>query len=659
MLRSRLPRKANATKPNRRGSAMIIAMGFSVVIGFAIASTLLYTTHQARTTARRQLVDHSILASQNAVETMTSNVVFIVNQRPPQLEGSIAAINEFVTNIKAPNMPGVEIVESYVTDWPGADNSELTFRTIDDPDDYWYGYGTSRLDYQVVALARENSPTASRFDFPGTAMRRRVTVDYIPMWAYWALTGSPTHPFELHPGPAMTLRGRIHSNADMRLAANDRLNVYGEITSVGRFIGTAGENTFRNGDVYIASASQLATERANPGTVAAASLAGLKGKSSRAHPHNASGGTINLLDSLDPEWVSRAASNFGGTIKDAAFGVNAVNPPLPEGTDPYTMLQRVGGSDSDEVKAIKFENNAALKIYGDPTQARTTWTAKDANGNTVPLSYKVGTTTKWIVQQGSFKDYRQLVGTTTNPKTVYTIDIDMANMIEWATVGKHPTTGATINFQFETGVIYASTNNNNDAATASNLNAIRIINGTKIPNSVGGKGMTLATDRPIYTAGNLNTSEKKTFMIAADAVTVCSKVFDINQARNAAATGNTTTNMVLLFGTIPTTGTPGNYASYIGAAGMSGGLHNSMIYLEDWAGKQHHHNGSLLVLFSSQVAKGKHTATNAYYAPPNRFYNWDSSLINQEPPPGMPTFIFVQMGDWEQMSPEDVAGYDS
>ncbi|MDX2175985.1 MAG: hypothetical protein SF028_05895 [Candidatus Sumerlaeia bacterium] len=638
-----------------RGEAMLIALGFIFVVGFILATMVNTATHQLRQTHRKQVVDGSLTAAKNAIAAMGENVVWIVNNRPPQLNGAIDAINTFVRSIKAPPTPGVEIVSSYVTDWGSAEN-DFEWNEITDPNDYWYGYTTTRLDYQIVAMAKDTTaaPLAAQ-GFPGVAMRRRVTIDYVPMWAYWALTGSREDPFELHPGPDMEVRGRVHSNADMRLAANTGLAIWGEVTSVGRFYTGAGENWNRSGDVKIATRAQMdATRAGNPASKG--SLPGIKGASSMSD-HAAPGLGGNWLDSFDPQWVQRATSRWGGTVKDAAMGISPINPPLPETSNPYTMIERVKADDSEAVKAIKFEQNADLKIYGDPAANPDTWYAVDFNGNQLPLTYRVQTgtvngqpvyETRSVARATTFTDRR-------DNKTVKTLSIDMGNLVQWQTA--QDLNGNPRNFIFNTGIIYASTLNNND--TGPTMNSVQLVNSSKVPNSFGNKGMTLATDRPVYTVGNINTTDKKTFLIAGDAVTVLSKEFDANTGNNTPVSVDTTTNMVLLFGTTHTDPKnkqdPNSYVTTAATNQLSGGLHNSMRYLESWGSRQHFHNGSLLILFRSKVANRPWGLS--YYSPPVRRYTWDSTLATNEPPPGMPTFIFVQEGDWEMIEPSQVAGY--
>lgn len=637
---------------NPRGSALMIAMGFILIVGFVLATMMTTSMQTFRNSVRKQITDSSLLAAQNALEAMANNVIWIANNRPPQLNGSITAINQFVEAVKAPTPSSqYEVLASYVRPWNSAAN-DWSWQPITDPADYWYGYTSARLDYEVVAVVRDRLSDSQNLDHPGIALRKRVTIDYIPVWSYWAMSGGNTGPFELHNGPTMTVRGRMHSNNDIRFAPGAQLAIYGEITSVGRFFWGAGEDFTKNADLRVATRAQLTAEEATPGSVAANTLLNLKGAatSNRTYPGNQ---VRNYLDSRDPNWATLVSSQWGGTIKDAAFGVRDVNPPLPENARSIDMIKRMSGSESEAEKAIRFEHNADLKIYGDPTQARTTWTVRDNAGNTIPATYRRpgDTSDRWIFKQGSFRDRHER-------KDARTIDIDMAALREWQQYAKK-SDGTPLNFQFTNGVVYASTNNNTNSA---NLNAVRIVNATEVPSAPGNKGLSVATDRPAYTVGDINTVNKKTFMLAADCVKVLSQ--DISSSLPAGSTagtpgarsGGATTNMVLMLGNVPTTpGDVNSIDSYVGSGGatrLSGGMHNSMRYLENWAGITHTYNGSIILLYASEVATRANSdaPSGGYYSPPNRAYNWDTSLRTAEPPPGMPAFLYVTEGSWEQLN---------
>jgi hypothetical protein len=252
---------------------------------------------------------------------------------------------------------------------------------------------------------------------------------------------------------------------------------------------------------------------------------------------------------------------------------------------------------------------------------------------------------------------------------VRTIDIDMGNL------------NTKFGTQFQNqGLLYASTTpgqtdgSHNDTFTApptdfttsgrSNyLAGVRIFDAASLPSNSNG-GFTVATDRPLYTVGNLNVSDSVVSLLAADSITVLSQkltvaqTFDSNKSEPAknpysstnlpikktAAVNNspksglsgTLTNSIFLMGQAPST-----FSAQGKRVTQSGGAHNVLRYLENWGSLKHEFNGSLICLFSSKIAtwNWRNDTGHNYYDAPGRNYFWDSTLQTRTPPPGMPVLI--------------------
>jgi Tfp pilus assembly protein PilX len=135
---------------------------------------------------------------------------------------------------------------------------------------------------------------------------------------------------EWHPGPAMTLGGRVHTNKNMYLGANTSLSIDSYTTAAGSIIHgrKAGSGqALGSGGVFIKDAAGNYQNMENGGT---------------------------WLDSTDPDWVADATSRWGGKVEDQAFGITQLYMPVVTGGAPEDLI--------DRGTASSYENKAGLKI---------------------------------------------------------------------------------------------------------------------------------------------------------------------------------------------------------------------------------------------------------------------------------------------------------
>ncbi|MEE8576479.1 MAG: PilX N-terminal domain-containing pilus assembly protein, partial [candidate division Zixibacteria bacterium] len=123
---------------------------------------------------------------------------------------------------------------------------------------------------------------------------------------------------EIAPGPAMTLNGRVHSNGDLWLQANNSLNLDSYVTSAGKiWHGRKGPGSVGSGDVLIKDAS--------------ASFASMR-----------EGGP--WLDAGDSDWYDKSAARWGGRVQDEAHGQRALNVPVTNSGNPHKLIERADGN---------------------------------------------------------------------------------------------------------------------------------------------------------------------------------------------------------------------------------------------------------------------------------------------------------------------------
>lgn len=183
---------------------------------------------------------------------------------------------------------------------------------------------------------------------------------------------------------------------------------------------------------------------------------------------------------------------------------------------------------------------------------------------------------------------------------------------------------------------------------------VKIINAAVMPNS----GLSIVSENPVYIRGDVNTGPanppsnssddptqpnapgytRQPVMIAGDAINILSNAWNDSGAGATTApppATHTTVNAALLGGIVPTGSVGNNY---------SGGAENFPRFLENWSGVNLTYYGSIVSLYSSEQAPGIWGKSNVY-SPPNRRWYFDT-LLRQRPPPGKLTTTNYLKNRW-------------
>jgi hypothetical protein len=182
---------------------------------------------------------------------------------------------------------------------------------------------------------------------------------------------------------------------------------------------------------------------------------------------------------------------------------------------------------------------------------------------------------------------------------------------------------------------------------------VRLINGQFLPTA----GLTIATLNPLYVKGHFNavdlgstnTTLAKPAALFADAVTVLSGNWDDSNSGLSLASRqgvDLTINAAIVAGIVPSAG--GYY---------SGGVENFIRLLEDWSPNSRTltFNGSIAVLYYSQIATGSFGASGEVYSPPSRRYGFDGNFKNPgKLPPATPHLRTLIRGQWAVTHPNSV-----
>ncbi|HEY5044003.1 MAG TPA: hypothetical protein VIK53_18680 [Verrucomicrobiae bacterium] len=420
---------------------------------------------------------------------------------------------------------------------------------------------------------------------------------------------------EINPGAAMTVVGPVHSNGSIwatgagsgtsRLVFSSTVDAVGTISNVPSPLDP--QNVGRSGNVLYTFTDNNPLANYNPLTFAFGT-----------NPSTDPTSFLAILQSPPP---SLAPPNYTAaySVTGLAYLQNAVD---------LIVTNAANGTNGTLGTNIMvyYQNpnnvpNYLIQVLPDVTSTNITGSGSSKATNIIyAYSY---------VTNVSFYDYRE-------GKTVQAVQIDVAKLNSWLT-----NTSATGGIQYDNlnlgggagkghhiNSIYVF---NNVTQTPSQLPAVRIVNGQKLPVN----GLTVATPQPLYMLGNYNnTTNGSTFSLTVgdttntvpsalmcDAITILSgnwsDSFNPSTPLSSRTPADTVVNAAVYTGIVLSNGTH-----------YSGGVENYFRLLENWAGNIVTWNGSMTALFPSQYATNFWQPTGNYYNAPTRRWGFDLNFTN-------------------------------
>lgn len=338
----------------------------------------------------------------------------------------------------------------------------------------------------------------------------------------------------------------------------------------------------------------------------------------------------------DPSIRSQGTITFDGAHDS---GVDSLNLPIgtnnsPAAVDAILQIPPNNESPNSQMGQQRLYNKADLIIL--VTDSGITVHGGVANGNGPNLQPKDYSS---FVTNVSFYNVRE-------GKTVKATQIDIGNLAAFNST-KNPLTQA-LGRDIES--VYVA---DLRTQTGSTEPAVRLVDGQTLPPS----GLTVATPDPLYVYGNYNvvssafgtsdTSQSRPAALIGDSINVLSGNWSDGNSTKALSSRNatdTTVNAAFLGGIVPS-----------GNGYYSGGVENFPRFLENWSGHTFTYNGSMVVMFPSQIAtapwKGTGSTYNVYNAP-TRNWNFDVNFNNPNKlPPIGPAVRVIIRGNWKTIPP--------
>ena len=504
---------------------------------------------------------------------------------------------------------------------------------------------TTPLVYNYIASADVTLPALGPTGKVVAKVRRVFQKQQIAPWNFAIFY---VDPLEIHPGPAFTVTGWVHTNSDL-YTGHSSLTFADKVTY--------GSDWFIN---------FMPGDNTHPETPA-----------SPNYPSNLPPARDQALQPFGLDSFALFNTTDANPNNDSYHEL--IQPPVAGYTDP--LLGERYWDQADVVIQVDGNNPNNPPIIGKPNVDGTITalpgpspTARDT------ALYNMFNTTGAITQNQSITDTRE------SGSTVKLVDLDV-NKIQ-----NNPPSGLLPTFKandvayannvppYFNGIVYIY----DKSATTHSLNAdgtvnqnptnptrrgVRLKNGSKISgfNADGSiAGLTVVSANPVYIQGDYNTggsppsnnspSDPTTPQVTgynnklnpsgpgirapcsvlADAVTILSNGF-----ANGNSVSNTTVNTAIVAGIVPSApvGGDGHY---------SGGAENFPRFLEDWSvdgGKAFTYYGSMVELYKSQQAIANWSCCMPIYSPPVRQWYFDSNFKTHPPPGSLMIYSYIK-GKW-------------
>lgn len=334
------------------------------------------------------------------------------------------------------------------------------------------------------------------------------------------------------------------------------------------------------------------------------------------------GGSVNFLGAHD-SGVRSLTLPIG--TNNSPTAVHAVIEVPPAGESPNSAMGRQ-----------RYYNKADLIVLVTDTGVTATSGAFNSFATSVPWNQ----VSNFVNTGVSFYNKRE-------QRTVQATEIDVAKLAAWSATNTilRPALGhRDVRAMFVADL---------RSQTSSTQSGVRLVNGQTLPPL----GLTVATPNPLYVKGHFNappahlgttnTSLTKPASLVADAITILSGNWnDANSTKSLSdrTATDTTVNAAIIAGIVES-----NSTSY------SGGVENFPRFLENWSGRKLTYNGSMVVMFPSQIATGPWLGTGSsigIYNPPQRNWAFDVNFLDPTKlPPGTPEMRVVIRGQWAMLPP--------
>ncbi len=571
----------------KSGIVLPLVLTYAFIFTAQLTGLTEYASHATRLVQSEQYQLKNHYLAEAAIEKAFAAIRLHI-----QNTGTSPSAGILDTITQAPNISSSGVTYGSTTTSTYSGGGAWTTKTLTSGDYAGLNASTQTINIAVATTDTKNGVTHH------STVNQSIEVQLIPIFQFGVFYQND---LEILPGANMTFSGPVHTNANLYLATNNTktLSFDSHITSVGTIRHTRKDGSaVEGGDVRIKNDSSVYQNMKLPDG--------------------------SWLDSNHASWSSQALSRWDNNVLSGAHGVKSLTLPLPTSAQAHTLIERRTGSDTGQTLAQKMDTKAHLRILDGVVQ--------DQVGNVVELRYcsgggsytgscPSGQTVVNPLSSTTFYNYRE-------GKTVKSTDVDVAKL-------KNSPAFNSIVASQNGVIVYFSDRRNQGSSTFQD--SVRLVNGSSLPT----KGMTFASENPLYVKGNYNTVSKQPSGLVADAFNVLSNNWNDANSTNTSLSGKTATattlNSTIITGNTETT--TGQY---------NGGFENIHRLHENWSNVNFTYSGSVITLYNSQIATGNWIYGGNYYTAPNRVWSFDTDLSNPNYAiPGFPSVFNVAKVNYE------------
>jgi len=589
-----------STARRESGAALATVLIVSVVLMAMISAYMVLSISEARTTRASTNSVQGFYSAEGGLNMRAEQVRALfqgytrpVGQSPktatPCLNGDTGSGDFACTSYVLNN----RTVVTYMQDITKYDKDGNPETGVVEPGDTYTGLNFQQYAYNIVSVAL-NSSGATEANLKMVFQSRLV-----PLFQFAVFYNRD---LEFHPGPKMTLNGRVHTNGNLYLNATDTLNITGLTDAAGSVNRFGKDNRGCSGTVTM---SGTALGCNGMSAIPQNQLpAGVKSQQQQLsvpsmndlNPDPSGASNNELWNKADVRIVAKKTGSKYALV-NGAYVIVPVFTLVVENKD--------GSTDGGATSALAACNAAVPPAV--QVRPSSIWDNRENQYDTV-VDIDQKAMMSCIQNTGNFKDpdgKKLTAGDTTGGGMVWHVSFDD---------GDSRTNGTT---PFPTNY------------------AVEVHNAATLGTNSGSPdvaGLTVVTNQQLFVQGDYNVNNKKPASLLADAINVISNAnpndIKLNPGPNPAT--DTTINAAFISGIDDTV--PGQY---------NGGLQNYPRFHEDWGSATMNYNGSFVSLGTSTHTRGRQSA--ARYTAPTRNWNYETDFNKvAKLPPLSPRFVYLR-----------------
>jgi hypothetical protein len=581
--RSALRRGGTASRAGEGGFALL---GVLIVLA-ALTGFVMMTQLSSRTEQRIGGNQYANVQAYYAAETGVEK--FLAESRRKMINGFLTQEKVDSVSTVPPKIPGYKFTEYKAT----LDTTDITRSITQGP----YA-GLSSLDNDLRVVSSVESPGGARATVEMSARAQAIPIFQFAVFYEKDL--------EILNGPPMNVRGRVHTNSDLYASGNTELYLWDMATAAGDY-----HRDFKSSYGWFSNSWRKTFMRLNDDSFKQV----IKDTHDFGGDHDP---TTFPSKAQDKAFNDYSKAELDHKLQTRASGIVRLNLPIPDGMDPYQIIQPCTGTETPGLKATRFGCLADRIIRVRGTQLQVV----DRNGNPKPF----GDSDAVRFYTNKFYDDREQTSSTgnatnatwrTSNRDVIEIDIEEIDDDE-----------------YDNGIIYITADSMIGTAQQAPRDqrqyVVRVRDGEELE-----EPLTIATNLPLYVMGDYNEKNDEKWQpasFASDAITLLSDNWDDSKSGEGFTENlpqNLEVSAAILAGH---TETP-----FFGSPDAGGQFENFPRFLENFSGKTVTINGSFVSLWTARIANSMWINNGSFYSPPMRNWNFDENFLDPELlPPGTP-----------------------